>query len=313
LLFQLDPRVSSSKEVLWRSLVETTLYYAEKRLTQEEIATAIAHLLEQPKLNISSEVQIAIDGCIERGSLTRQDDLLELAESGFTHVKGMVTRAESDEEAFDASLIRCVEDEIGYALSDSVVLCTTVKYVLQEMFQNKGVEIQRLLDRSSFTLEEALHADAKYDPIRAIKEKLKPVTTLFGEGAEEKIIAGIKNHFENSDEGSERYLALLYNKVFYHQILNLDPNLHTYPREYFKITRLYQDTNALITYLFDSDSRYGVTSEAIDASKRLGLQVCISPSTLEEMNKVVDTACQFQSSLGVDTRVSRLLTETKLG
>lgn len=312
-LFQLDPRVSSSKEALWRSLVETTLYYAEKRLAQDEIATAIAHLLEQPKLNISSEVQLAIGGCIERGSLTRQDDLLELTENGFAHVKGMVKRAESDEEVFDVGLARYVEEELGFKLSNNVILCTPVKYVLQEMFRSKGVEIQRLLDKSSFTLEEILQADAKYDPIGVIREKLKPVTPLFGEGAEEKIIAGIRKHFENLGEGSQRYVAQLYNKVFYHQILNLDPNLHAYQRSYFKTTRLYLDTNILITYLFESHPRHSVTREIIDASKRLGFQIMASPATLEEMNKVIDIACQLHSSLGDDTRVTRLLTDTRLG
>jgi len=312
-LFQLDPRVSSSKEALWRSLVETSLYYAEKRISQEETATAIAYLLEQPQLNISSEVQIAIDGCIERGSLTKQDDLLELTESGFAHVKEMVKRAESDEKVFDTGLTRCVEAELGFTLSDSVMLCTTVKYVIQEMFRSKGVKIQRLLDRSSFTLEDILQANTHYDAVAAIREKVKPVAILLGKETEEQIIAGIRKHFENLDDGSQRYVAGLYNKVFYHQILNLDPNLHAYQREYFKTTRLYMDTNALIAYLFESHLRYGVTSEVIDASKRLGLQIVISPATLEEMDKVIDIACQLHSSFGDDTRVTRLLTDTRLG
>ena len=312
-LFQLDPRVSSSKEALWRSLVETTLYYAEKQLSQEEIATAIAYLLEQPKLNISSEVQIAIGGCIERGSLAKQDGSLLLTESGFAHVKEMVERAESDENEFDAGLIRYIEAELGFAVSNKVILSSTIKYVLSEMFRNKGVEIERVLERSSFTLEDVLRAETQYDPVREIAQKLKPMTTLFGEGAEEKIIAGIRKHFENLDEGSKRYVAGLYNKVFYHQLLNIDPNLHTYERAYFKSTKLYLDTNTVVAYLFDSDSRRSVTGEIIDASKRLDFQIVISPVTLEEMNKVIDNARQLHSSLGGDTRVTRLLTDTKLG
>ena len=312
-LFQLDPRTSSSKEALWRSLVETALYYAEKRLSQEHIATSIAYLLEQPEINISSEVQTAIENCVERGSLARQNDLLELTERGFAHVKEMVKRAESDEKTFDAGLTRCIEAEIGFSLSVTVVLCTTVKYVIQEMFQSKGIEIQRLLDRSSFTLQDILQANTHYDTVAAIRGKVKPVATLFGEGAEEQIIAGIRKHFENLDESSQRYVAGLYNKVFYHQILNLDPNLHTFERAYFKSTKLYLDTNTLVAYLFDSHPRYSVTGEIIDASKRLDFQTMVSPATLEEMNKVIDNACQLHSSLGDDTRVIRLLTDTKLG
>lgn len=312
-LFQLDPRASSSKEALWRSLVETALYYAEKPLSQEEIATAIAYLLEQPEMNISSEVQRAIEGCIERGSLTGQDDLLILTETGFTHVKEMVKCTNLDEEAFDAGLTRSVETELGFAVSDNVVLCSTVKHVLQEMFRNKGVKIQRLLKRSSFTLEDVLRAGAQYDAIKAIREKLKPTSMLLGGGAEKGIIAGIRNHFENLSEGSKRYVARLYNKVFYHQILNLDPNLHTYQRAYFKITRLYLDTNTLVAYLFDSHPRYSVTGEIIDASKRLDFQIVISPATLKEMNKLIENTRRLHSSLGDDTRVARLLTETRQG
>lgn len=314
-LFQLDPRASSSKEALWRSLVETALYYAERSLSQEEIATAIAYLLEQPKLNILSEVQVAIEGCIERGGLVREDDLLKLKESGFAHVEETVKCAESDEKAFDAGLIRSVEAELGFAfaVSGKTILCSTIKYMLQEMFRSKGVEIQRLLDRSSFTLAEVLQADTKYDAVGIIKEKLKPVATLLGEGAEEGIIAGIRKHFEDLSDDSKRFVARLYNKVFYHQILNLDPNLHAHQRSYFHITRLYLDTNTLVAYLFDSDPRYSVTIEIIDASKMLSFQIMISPATLEEMNKVIDKACQLHTSLGDDSRVARLLTDTRQG
>lgn len=312
-LFQLDPRVSSTKEALWRSLVETALYHAERPLSQETIAIAITHLLEQPQMNISSEVQTAIDGCIGRGNLTSENDTLKLTEMGLSHVKDLISRAESDEKEFDTGLIKCVETELGFSVNDSIMLCSTVKYVLQEMFRTKGVEIQRLLDTRSLALEEALRVGATYDPIESIKKKIRPVSLLFGKGSEERLVAGIRKHFETLGDSAKRYVTLLYNKSFYHQILNLDPNLHAYQRSYFKSTRLYLDTNALIAYLFDGALQHGITTEIIDASKRLGFQVLISPSTLEEMNKFINNACQLFSSLGSDMRVVRLVTDTKLG
>lgn len=312
-LLQLDPRINSSKEALWRFLVETASYYAERPISQEELYTAIAYLLEQPEANVSEEVQTAVEGCIERGRLAREDDSLKLTENGFSHIREMTERVSSDEEAFDTDLIICVEAEIGFKLSDSIMLCSTVKYVLQEMFRNKSIEIQRVLDKGDFTLEDLLQVDTQYDAIREIRIKLKPVAILLGERSEEKIISGIRKYFENLDLASKRYIARLYNKVFYHQILNLDPDLHTYQREYFQLTRLYLDTNTLITYLFDSDPRHNVSSDIIDASKRLCFQIVISPATLEEMNRFIDNACRLHSSLGDDSRVTRLLTDTKLG
>jgi hypothetical protein len=314
-LFQLDPRVSTSKEALWRSLIETAMYHEAKPLSKQQLRNAVAGLLEQPKVDITKETDIALEGCIQRGSVVADGAVFELSSTGSARVGELLERAKSDEQSFDDGLANCIVGELGYSVSQHGVLVinSAVKYAIAEIFRTRGIEIERLRNKESLTLDEVLQAGADYDPLVAIKQKLKTVTTLFGQDAEERVLSGVKKHFGDLNTQSKRYVASLYNKVFYHQILNLDPVLHAHQREYFNKTRLYLDTNVLVTYLFEWDAQYKVTRELVEASKTLGPQVMVSPATFEEMKTFISEAQALYASLGDDKRIERLLTETKSG
>jgi hypothetical protein len=314
-LFQLDPRVSSSKKALWRSLVETAMYYEAKPLQKQQLCNAVTSLLEQPNVDITGEVDTALEGCIAVGSVVADDAVFKLTSIGLARVDELVKRARSDEKSFDDGLANCIASELGYSASQNGILVITsaVKYVVQEIFRTKGVEIERLRTKESLTLEEVMRAGAEYDPLVAIKQKLKTMTTLFGRDAEERVLSGIRKHFRQLNTESRRYITFLYNKVFYHQILNLDPSLHAHQRQYFNRTRLYLDTNMLITYLFEWDIKHKVALELVGASKALGCQAMVSPATFEEMKVWISGAQKLYAPLGNDKRIERLLTETESG
>jgi len=270
-LFQLDPRVGASKKALWQSLVETALFYETKPLSKEQLGNAITSLLGQPQIKMPSEVYTALEACEMAGIVEKKEDSFSLTEIGLTHVKSMVKRAQSDESAFDIGITRCLENKFGFTirLEQSSMIISAVKYALQEMFHINGIQIERVLQKGSYTLDEVLKAGQEYDLIKAIKDKLKPITILLGGATDEQVLSAIKEYFQDLDPDSKRYLSLLYNKVFYHQILDFDPDLHAHQRSYFSNTRLYLDTNTLISYLFDADVRHSVTKELIEASKTL--------------------------------------------
>jgi predicted nucleic acid-binding protein/uncharacterized protein YecA (UPF0149 family) len=314
-LFQLDPRVSSSKEVLWRSLVETAIYHKQKPLSKREVSSSVMSLLEQSGMCITDEVDRALENCVAIGSVTREDNLFRLTDIGLTNVDTMLNRARTDEQAFDNALVNCIASKLGYPLEQPEISVVTslIKYVLEQMFSARGIQIEQLRTKDSLTLDAVLQAGTQYDPILAIKEKLKTVTVLLGQHAEELIISGIRDHFKELSTESKRYITYLYNKAFYHQILNLDPNLHAHQRQYFNNTRLYLDTNVLIPYLFEYDTKHKVTYELIEASKALGCQIMLSPATYEEMKTFISRTQALHSSLGEDIRVRTLLTETRRG
>jgi len=314
-LFQLDPRASSSKKALWRSLVETALYYEAKPLPKEQLYKAVTRLLEQPNADITREVDTALEGCIALGNVVADDAVLKLTDTGLARVDGLVKRAKSDEQSFDDGLANCIVSELGYPMRQHEILMinSAVKYALEEMFRTRGIEIERFRTKGSLTLDEALRAGAEYDPLVAIKTKLEIVTRLFGRDAEGRILSGIRKHFRELNTESSRCVAFLYNKVFYHQILNLDPALHAQEREYFNKTRLYLDTNVLIRYLFEYGVQHKVGWELVEASKALGCQVMVSPATFEEMQRYISRTQTLHASLGNDKRIERLLTETEPG
>jgi hypothetical protein len=314
-LFQLDPRVRSSKEALWRSLLETALYFEAKTLPKQQLYKAVTRLLEQPNVDVTREVDTAIEGCIELGSIVVDDGATKLTSTGLDRVDGLVKRARSDEKSFEDGLASCIAGELGYSASQSgiTVITSAVKYVLQDMLRARGIEIERLRTKGSLTLDEVLRAGEAYDPVAVIKQKLKTTATLLGQGAEQKVLSGIKKHFRELSTESRRYIASLYNKAFYHQILNLDPSLHAQQRQYFNTTRLYLDTNVLITYLFESVPQHEAVWEVIEASKALGCQMMVSPATLGETKEWISEAQALYASLGSDKRIERLLTQTRRG
>lgn len=63
-------------------------------------------LLEQPERNLSDELNEAIQGCIERGSIAREGGLLALTEVSKAQIEEAIHQYQSDEEDFDEAPAR---------------------------------------------------------------------------------------------------------------------------------------------------------------------------------------------------------------
>jgi hypothetical protein len=61
-------------------------------------------------------------------------------------------------------------------------------------------------------------------------------------------------------------------------------------REWFSKRRLYLDTNVVLGYIFQAQKRHAVVKEVITASLNIGIQLLISPMTLQELMSQVDRA-----------------------
>ncbi|MBA7479050.1 hypothetical protein ES707_14481 [subsurface metagenome] len=312
-LLQLHPKSEESRNALWRSLVETALYYKDTPLSKEDINVSIGELLEQPGMGFLKDVDKSTQGCLERGTINKNDDMFTLSDAGRTRFEEIIDNHKADENNFDEGLVACVERELESPLGDKLILCSLVKYTLEEMFRARSVEIERHLLKGSYNLEDLAKLGESYDPVEMIKEKIKAVTILIGENTEEEVLRGIRQHFRELTDSSIRYINGLYLKVFYHQILNLDPKLHQYERNHFSKIRLYLDTNVLINYIFEADSLHDTAVDMIDSSKGMGCQLMISPATLKEMQYQIDKASRLFSSFGSDSRIRKLLTETSEG
>lgn len=314
-LFQIEPRIASSKGALWRSLVDAAMYHEAKPLSKQQLTDAVKRLLQQPNIDIQRDIDEAVTKNVEMGVVEVARDQYSLTTDGRDRVEAVVNRAKSDEGKFDEELGSSLVKELGYPLSQSemLIVSSAVKYSLGEFFRAKGVEVERARVNDSLTLDEVLVPGGVFDPTVAIRAKLTTVIALLGPDTGERIVAGVKRTFRDLSVESRRYVSSLHHRVFYHQILNLDPGLHNQEREYFASTKLYLDTNVLIAYLFSSTSRHQVTRELVSASKNMGFQVLVSPATCLEMKGFIAAAQPLYPSLGADARVSRLLTETSKG
>lgn len=312
-LFRADPRSQECRDMIQQTMVEIALLNSDSPISEKQICDKISDMLEQPSIS-KEECNKAIQKCLER-------DLIKKKHEGYILKKEqketLIKQREGcieDEKYFDDELIQSVEHELGATLDEiaKTLLCSSVKTVIQRIFHEKSVELKRLISEGKCDYKSLLKAGSKYDPKDALKNELRPMISLYALNKQVEVIGGVKSFLASMNEAATRYLISLHHRVFYFQLLNIDPGLIELQKKCFENTRLYLDTNVVIALLFEAHPLHAVVRDVLNASKTLSINLFVSPSTFGELTKKVSQSISMITIIG-EQKAASLMTETLEG
>jgi hypothetical protein len=289
-VFHGRPEAGAGREHALQHLVEVTIFEQGGELEASRLPGSIRELVGLAGDPPGEPIREAVDGCKQRGCLEERSNRYILAE----HRKEAITRARdtyaADERHFDQRLVEAVSEAVGEPVSmlAEPMLVSGVKDVIAGVLRETVIEVEGLLDRGC-KLTDVLAPDSEHDPVRALRQ-LADTLVSPGAGDSDHIANGVRRFLGSLDEQCHRYLATLHHKAFVRQILNFDPHLHAVQKESLGQTRLYLDTNVVIDYILEEHEQHGPTSDVLEASLRLGMQLFVSPATLTELERQLEAA-----------------------
>jgi hypothetical protein len=314
-LFRVDPRSSKCRETLYRSMVEFALFLSGCALSSAQIREKVLDTLEQPTGISQEECDAAIQECLKLGTIVSADQGYKISSGQEETLTQQYKTYAQDERSFDEALAQCVEEELGTPLDDiaKTLLVSVLKTVVQRMFYEKSVELKRLArDSGSCEFGALLAAGSAYDPISALGHEIEPMVQLYAQNKKDDVMRGIRTFLASLSDAAKRYLSSLHHRVFYFQILNIDPALQEIQKQCFVKTRLYLDTNVVIPLLFDGHPSHQAICDVVAACVALEFQLFVSPATYDELVNKVSQAKSLVTVTG-ERGIPTLITDTLQG
>lgn len=308
-LFRADPRSQECRDMIQQTMVEIALLNSDSPISEKQICDKISDMLEQPSGISKEECNKAIQKCLERDLIKKKHEGYVLKKEQKETLIKQRDGCIEDEKNFDDGLVQSVEYELGAALDDiaKTLLCSSVKTVIQRIFHEKSVELKRLISEGKCDYKSILKAGSKYDPQDALKNELRPMISLYALNKQAEVIGGVKSFLASMNEAATRYLINLHHRVFYFQLLNIDPGLIELQKKCFENTRLYLDTNVVIALLFEAYPLYAVVRDVLNACKVLSINLLVSPSTFGELIRIVSQSNSMNTITG-EPKAARLIT-----
>ncbi|MCK4819037.1 hypothetical protein KA005_24905, partial [bacterium] len=305
-LFRLSPRSKKGRPLIEQHLVEVSMYLHPEARSVKEIVEALSDLLEQPSVLGEVECQKALAKCCRINRIKQvPPDEYTLSDPVKDELQKRHEEFREAEVVFNNGLI----DSVGRALDTIVnpiaepLLCGIVRDVIQETFYTSAIRLQSLLS-SKGDVFSTMHRD--FDIHTELRDKLRPFMAVQKRGTLDQVVEGIRLFLGRLDSLQRRYIANLHRRVFYFQILNIDPRLHAIEKESFTNTRIYLDTNVAIRYVCDGAELHQPIVDVLNGSVFLGVKLFISPITLKEAQGLVNEALALSSYLK-DGRIAKIL------
>lgn len=151
-----------------------------------------------------------------------------------------------------------------------------------------------------------------YDAMSDLRDRLRPVCeTLLAraDGVDamcQTVVEGCCDLFRESDEACRRYFEGLYSKVLYHQLVSIDPAVQKAEIDAIAGISLFLDTNIVVDLLLASTTEQRATCEVIEISRRLGTKLHITPITLQELDRQIETG-RHQVDVAGGLRIGQLV------
>jgi hypothetical protein len=311
-LVQQNPLLPSARELALGHLFQVVLYEEGVALSYSDLADRAAQLVTLKTRWPEEFAQPAIQGCVERGRLNFEEGRYSLADKAKEAIQVARETYMADENHFDSQLVAAVQNAIGQELPELSVpfLTSEVKRALAETLQRACIELTQREGAEPYA--NILEAASAYEPLQLLEGSTETIANSFGLPTYQDLLAGIRRFLGDLDASSQRFISGLHSKVFYRQILNLDPELHRVQREALGRLRLYLDTNIAIDVILDELDEHGATADVVGASKRLGVQLFVSPVTLEELGGQIEAA-ERQLHLAEDARIAAMLLDPEFG
>ena len=305
-LFRLSPASKKTQELMHQHLVEAAMHNEPEAKSVPKITIAVLNILGQPSGFSEDECEKAIVRCCELGRIS--------ASGSNTYVLSDVVRAELDttcqefmeaEIRFNKRLVETVGRTLDIIISPLAepLLCAAVRDTIQEMFYKGAMRLQKLL---SSECDFSLFIQQDDETESALRERLKTFVQIQRGAVLDDTLHGVRFFLGLLDGLQRRYVASFHRRVFYFQMLNVDPRLQDLERECFRNMKIYLDTNVAIQYLCEGTRLHQPIFDILEATKFLGVNLFVSPATFGELQHLVDEADKFSIYLK-DGRIAKVM------
>ena len=122
----------------------------------------------------------------------------------------------------------------------------------------------------------------------------------------QRIFAVVLAYIRDLPEDLRVVLRTIHHNILLNQILNLDPAMIAQEKRWFSKRRLYLDTNVILSYLFEGHPSHAATVELLRVSSSLGVQLLVSPYTINELDYQVKLAKRDHNACKKGNVVSKL-------
>ena len=287
-LLNLDPRINDKRLALYSILVEVSLYNLKKASDLEEIKAEINRIINQNSFLSESDLKHSIVDCLSRKTIQPIGESYELSQKRKELFIKVYSEAENCRSLVEKELEQQIEEEIGDELDNDIkkrVIDAVERTLTKNIYENSIN-----LSRENLTFEQLVENIESSEPAELIKKTLDDIIPEERVLLKHKIVGGINAFFKKMPKELKSFLQLLNSNVLLNQILIIDPSIAQKQLDWFSHRRLYLDTNVVISFFFEAQKCHLITTEVINASKRIGVQLFISPATLIELGKQVDRA-----------------------
>jgi len=305
-LFRLNPRSKKGHEVILQHLVEVAIHTNPENRSTSEIVNTCLGLMGQSSGFGETECNAALSECCRLGRVKQvSTDEYSLTDEVDKELSHRNMRFQEAEKAFNTGLV----ESIGKVLNTVVnpiaepFLCGIVRDAIQQAFYDSAIRLHKLLDSKSDILAAI---DKDYDIDSQLIEKFRPFTMIQTGATPEQTLVGVRQFLNNLDETQRHFIGNLHRRVFYFQILDIDPRLQELEKQSFTNTRVYLDTNVAIIYLCDGTRMHQPVFDILRTALSLGTKLFVSPFTIKELEGIIEEASKFSNYLK-DGRITKIL------
>lgn len=287
-LLQLDPRLTNKREALNALLVDVALFLERAPQSSSQIRDSVSRLTGQTSFLSEEDLDAAILNCQAARTLTLSGGQYELSPTRREALASAFANAEDCRSQVESHLIEAIELEIG------ALLAPDLSRALPDLFVRaitEGVYLFSIeLARGTLSLEAMLSRIENSEPLAELKHFLASAVPSDRPLLHRQILGGIITFLRQLPPELRQLLKLLHYNVLLNQILNLDPIMVGLQKDLFPRRRLYLDTNVVLSLLCEGHPQHKVVQEVIEASLSLGVQLYVSPVTMNELQGQVERA-----------------------
>lgn len=273
-----------SREVVYRSLVETVLRDAKRPLTLREITNKLTSVFEQKDAFPEDCVTTGIEQSTHIIPSPDVPGAYTLTEEGVREMTDADHEFEQQRDVFYSHVFLNIEQKTGEPFEKPTKrkqLQEAIDEVLGGVFEKHNLELAlgflRGLDYS-FPEEYLVNG--------LDKEILAAVERIYDEASQIKrlkTVQGIKEALKEVPPSALPYLVGIHRKFFMLKMIGFDPKLQRMRREAMTGRHLYLDTNVVLSALFSEHPQYEVTTKTLSKCQALGMNLYITTETANEV------------------------------
>jgi len=289
-LFRLSPNSKTGLSQIHEHLVEVSMYSHPDATKPPDIINACSEILSQPYSLSEHECKEALNNGCKMGRIQeKNEENYGLSDKVIEDLTNRQKKFSEAEIAFNKGLIENVGKSIKNVVDPLAdpLLCSITREVIQETFYASSVKLYSLLS-SKEDIISAIDNNSNIE--NQLSEKLKTFLILQKNTTADDVIKGIRVFLSNLDAIQRYYIGNLHRRVFYFQILNLDPRLQDIQKKSFENIKLYLDTNVVMNYLCDGTKLYQAVCDILNTSISLGVKLYVSPITIRESEALINDA-----------------------